>query len=101
MADLILASVAANKALKNEEGFDGENNSPAAFGIIVGVLIMALAGYLSWQCNTKAGTNSLLKLIYAVIAALFGFTYLWYYAIWHMAMTGGLYCYDWESHMKS
>ena len=48
---------------------------------IIGICIGAYAAYLSWQCNTAIGTNMPLKVLFAVLAYIFGFFYLICYFI--------------------
>jgi hypothetical protein len=39
------------------------------------------AVYLSWSCNTAAGVNVVLKVVYAFFAFIFGLLYLIFYLI--------------------
>ena len=100
MADLIAAVVVADQTTKKKTEKFGEIGNGSATGFVLGVIIMGIAAYLSWQCNTQAGTNTLLKIVYAVVAALFGFSYLWYYVIWHKVLTAGHYCHNWDEMFK-
>lgn len=50
-------------------------------GFILGVVIGLCAAYLSWQCNTSLDYNVFLKVIFAILAYMFGFVYLILYLI--------------------
>lgn len=73
-------------AAKKEEFRGGERDVRAsgAAGVIimtVNLMIGSFAVYLSWSCNTAAGTGTGLKIFFAFFAFLFGFLYLIFYAI--------------------
>ena len=81
----------AYSAIKNslnppDEGFDDVQQGGALSGkqlVYLAISIMALIGaaVLSWRCNTLAGESIVMKIVYAVIAALFSYLYLIYYLI--------------------
>lgn len=49
--------------------------------IILGIIIGLFAAYLSFQCNTKMGYNMFLRVIFAILAYLFGLIYLICYVV--------------------
>jgi len=55
---------------------------------IIGICVGAYAAYLSWQCNTAIGTNMPLKVLFAVLAYIFGFLYLICYYIFLSSTCG-------------
>ena len=55
---------------------------------IIGICIGAYAAYLSWQCNTAIGTSMPLKVLFAVLAYIFGFLYLICYYIFLSSTCG-------------
>jgi len=48
-------------------------------GIIISMIIGAYASYLSYQCNTKNNVPEVQKIMFAVLAYIFGFLYLIYH----------------------
>jgi len=82
MADLLLASAAIAKATKPKESFGNFHVSMGS--TVLSIIIMILSFALSWNCNK--GTSQPLKIIYAIIAALFGWMYLVYYVVAHVGL---------------
>lgn len=48
---------------------------------VVGIVIGVVAVYLSWTCNTALQYGTALKVIFAILAYLFGFLYIILYMI--------------------
>lgn len=65
-----------------KEGF----MSPAASTtlLLVELAVASFAAYLSWSCNTAAGIDVALKVLYAFFAFVFGFVYLIFYVIFRV-----------------
>jgi hypothetical protein len=51
------------------------------YALVLGFVIMVMAFYLSWTRNTRLGETTGMKLLYGVLAAMFGTTYLFFYLI--------------------
>jgi hypothetical protein len=71
---------------KRTEKFEdaGKKSGMSAFQIVSYAISLAAcvyAVYLSWTCNTAAGVNVALKVVYAFFAFIFGFLYLIFYLI--------------------
>jgi len=58
------------------------------FQIVLSVLCIVVAAYLSWTSNTVAGYNIALKLVFAALAALFGFFYIVSHIIFKLDLLG-------------
>ena len=78
-------------AIKSNEEFDGNGNliqsggqSVSWWGAIIQLLLALSAGYLSWRCN--ADEQTIVRVIYAVLAGIFSMIYLLYYVIYHILM---------------
>ena len=86
MGDLITASIAYDLLSGNtEEGF-GNAGGGSIISKIFGLMIMIGAGYLGWTCNSES--NIILRIIFTLLAAFFGLTYLVYYFIRYKALGG-------------
>jgi len=68
---------------KKEEAFENAPVTSTAYLVstIVSVLFGIIAAYLSWSCNTEAGINVGLKIVYAFFAFIFGGIYLLFYLL--------------------
>lgn len=71
---------------KKEETF--ETTTPVAVSTtsylvssVFSILFGILAVYLSWSCNTEAGINTGLKVVYAFFAFIFGGLYILFYLL--------------------
>lgn len=51
---------------------------------VISIAISAFAAYLSWECNRN--THTVLRVVYAVLAFIFGLFYLIYYAIYRVVL---------------
>ena len=51
---------------------------------ILGLVLMIVAGYLCWKCNSKESLPR--RIIYTTFASLFSFFYLIYYFIYRILM---------------
>ena len=49
--------------------------------MVVGIIIGTVAAYLSWSCNTALNYNLGLKVVFAVLAYIFGLLYILLYMI--------------------
>ena len=53
--------------------------------MVIGIIAcFPLAGYLSWNCNGALGYSGAEKIMYAIIATLFGIIYVMYYTLYRM-----------------
>jgi len=68
-----------NKVEKLESGSKPIDTSPLNSGIIISVMIGAYAAYLSYECNSKRNMPQMTKIVFAVLAYIFGLFYLIYY----------------------
>ena len=75
--------VQANK--KKEETFEDSATTTTTASYLVSSAVSVLFGifavYLSWSCNTEAGINVGLKIVYAFFAFIFGGIYLLFYLL--------------------
>ena len=49
--------------------------------LVISIFIGAFAAYLSYDCNSKKNMSELQKVLWAVLAYIFGLLYLIYYAL--------------------
>ena len=76
---------------ENNEEFDDDvvipqNGGGMAIHMVIALIALVMAVVLSWRCNTMAGESMGMKILYAVIAALFNYIYLIYYFVYHVLM---------------
>ena len=69
-----------NKLEKLNES-NNSNGMGSNFGLIISIFIGAFAAYLSYDCNSKKNMSELQKVLWAVLAYIFGLLYLIYYAL--------------------
>lgn len=75
------------QASKKEETFEDTAATPTAsmtsylVSSVFSILLGMIAVYLSWSCNTEAGINTGLKVVYAFFAFIFGGIYLLFYLL--------------------
>lgn len=91
------AIVTANEEKMTDMGADPDqvekNAAPVRAGVnIVSLAIMIIAGWIAWDCNKKETQG--LRIIYTLLAAMFGTIYLFYYVIRYGLM--GHECYSLE-----
>ena len=67
------------KRLEKLDDANKSNDSMNTIGLIISIAIGAYAAHLSYQCNTKLNIPEFQKVIYAVLAYIFGIIYLLYY----------------------
>jgi hypothetical protein len=78
-----------NKGLRNES-FEFDEQKGGALNIwrqwyyLIGVVSFVLAIYLSWNCYSKLAQNT--RILYTVLAAIFGPAYLIFYLVYHILM---------------
>lgn len=53
---------------------------------IVSLIVWISAVALSWNCNTKAGIDTMAKVLYAIAAALFSHFYLIFYLVYRVIL---------------
>lgn len=75
------AYVYVKERVQKKDTFDDKSTSFSIIGTIVSVAIGVLAAYLSWDCNTKAGVNTGLRILFAFLAFIFGIIYIVLYLI--------------------
>ncbi len=63
----------------NSSNSSKSNSSMETIGLIIAILIGAYAAHLSYECNTKLKIPEFQKIIYAILAYIFGIIYLLYY----------------------
>jgi hypothetical protein len=79
-AILIINKIIENKKLDRKEKFvSGSDNNVLLFGIVLAICMGIYAGYLSYECSSKHEEPIILKLLYSVLAFIFGLFYLLYY----------------------
>ena len=79
-AILIINKILENKKLDRKEKFvSRSDNNILSFGRILSICIGLYASYLSYECSSKHGESTVLKLLYAGLAYIFGLLYLLYY----------------------
>ena len=79
---VILKQIERNKN-RLEKLNESNNNSiwGSNIGLIISIFIGAFAAYLSYDCNSKKNMSELQKVLWAVLAYIFGLLYLIYYAL--------------------
>jgi hypothetical protein len=79
---IILKQIERNKN-RLEKLNESNNNSiwGSNIGLIISIFIGAFAAYLSYDCNSKKNMSELQKVLWAVLAYIFGLLYLIYYAL--------------------
>ncbi|MHB1952663.1 MAG: hypothetical protein ACYCOU_02855 [Sulfobacillus sp.] len=84
---MVLLDVVGNKVF-NSDRKSGQTGGGAMNMIwgFVSLVALILAVLLSWRCNTVAGTGTLAKVLYAIVAGLFSYIYLIYYMIYRVFM---------------
>ena len=55
------------------------NDNMMSIGTVISMIIGFYAAYLSYECNTKKDIPEVSKIIFAVLAYVFGLFYLTYY----------------------
>ena len=55
------------------------NDNMMSYGTILSMIIGLYAAYLSYECNTKKDVPEMSKIIFAVLAYIFGLFYMIYY----------------------
>jgi len=71
----------------NIEKFNMVSENINIIGLIISVAIGGYAAYLSYECNTKHNMSEPIKIVYAILAYIFGLIYLIYYLLFR-----GDYC---------
>lgn len=66
-----------NKEDETKEAFSGGGEGIISF--FLSFMFSILAVILSWNCNTRLRVNTGLKVLYAIIAFIFGLLYLIFY----------------------
>jgi len=89
--DLLVSAYLYKSLKKKEEPFEEAAAAAAdtsagatatkAISIVTSIFVSFAAVYLSWSCNTAAGVDTGLKIVFAFFAFLFGFAYLIFYLI--------------------
>lgn len=75
-----IAKIKKNKSVDKEK-FTSDRGYLQIFsmGFMVSILIGLYAAYLSYTCSTKQNVDCAIKVIYALLAYIFGLFYLLYY----------------------
>jgi hypothetical protein len=63
------------------EEFNERMDQFSSFGSIISIIIGFYAAYLSYTCNSKRNMSESVKVLWAIIAYLFGLIYLVYYVL--------------------
>jgi hypothetical protein len=75
-----ISKLKKNKLIDKEEfSTDEEYSNIFDMGFMISLLIGSYAAYLSYTCNTKENVDCVMKVIYAILAYIFGLFYLLYY----------------------
>jgi len=61
------------------ESFEMNGENIAIIGMIISIIIGAYSAYLSWECNTRHNMSEPMKIVWAILAYMFGLVYLVYY----------------------
>ena len=75
---LIVKQLQKNKK-SIEKMNQANNNNGSNIGLFLSIIIGAYASYLSYECNSKHNVPELQKILFAVLAYIFGLLYLIYY----------------------
>jgi len=92
LVDLLVIGVKKAFGHKNDtEGFDDQVEEKGLsavriFHLVIALLAMAGAVFLSWRCNSQAGESLVMKIVYGIVSALFSYLYLIYYLIYRIVM---------------
>ena len=76
---VILKQIERNK--NKLEKLNESSGMGSNIGLIISIFIGAFAAYLSYDCNSKKNISELQKVLWAVLAYIFGLLYLIYYAL--------------------
>ncbi len=77
MIEYLAYTLYKNNEEEKKEAFSGGGEDIINF--FVSFMISIMAVILSWNCNTRLHVNTGLKVLYAIIAFLFGLLYLIFY----------------------
>jgi hypothetical protein len=66
---------------KQIENLDSSNNKGGMnnMGLILSIIIGGYASFLSYECNSKKNVPEVQKILFAILAYIFGLLYLIYY----------------------
>ena len=79
-AYLVLNQIEKKKRSKLEKLNEMNNTGGVSnVGLIISIIIGGYAAYLSYECNSKLNVPEFQKVLYSILAYLFGLFYLFYY----------------------
>lgn len=86
MDALVLTSVINQITEPKNEDFSTDSNNTnleplMIFSLVISIVIGCIAANLSWTCNTIKGVDFGLKILFAILAFLFGLIYIILYLI--------------------
>ena len=70
-----------NRVEKLNESNTNSSGMGSTTGLIISIFMGAFAAYLSYDCNSKKNMSEIQKILWAVLAYIFGLLYLIYYAL--------------------
>jgi len=81
--DAILAMFSGSK--NDDEDQEGGGVGKTLWRIM-SIIVVIAAAYLSWRCNTEAGTATTMKVLFAILSGVFGHMYLAFYVIYRLVL---------------
>jgi hypothetical protein len=75
------------KFLKPREQYNENSQKDMDTATILFILFAIIAAYLSWSCNTIQKESGIIKIIYALFAAIFNWFYILLYFIFRHPCT--------------
>jgi len=83
-AYLILKQIEKNKNKNRIENLNESNTSNksggmSTTGLLISIILGAYAAFLSYECNTTKNVPEIQKVLFAMLAYIFGLFYLIYY----------------------
>ena len=76
---VILKNLQKNKKKLEKLDETSESSSMSKYGIFISIMIGVYAAYISYDCNSKKNIPEIQKIVYSILAYIFGLIYLIYY----------------------
>lgn len=76
---VILKNLQKNKKKLEKLDETSGSSSMSKYGMFISILIGVYAAYISYDCNSKKNIPEIQKIVYSILAYIFGLIYLIYY----------------------
>jgi len=77
----ILKQIERNKNKVEKLNESSNSSGMGTTGLIISIFMGSFAAYLSYDCNSKKNMSEIQKILWAILAYIFGLLYLIYYAL--------------------